>query len=551
MKRFFGASMTTAQVVMIMAVLTLGSKLLGFIREMFQAAYYGTTYVTDTLDIATAIPGMIFAGVLGATATSYIPLFSKKKEEEGEGAANLFTSQTINILLIFSVASSLVGILFSSQLVTLFTMPESWPPGNPGLFGGIGWFLTHGWTGERASLASFYVNITFSYCLFTSVAGISEAWLRFKNVFISPIIAGYAISLMAVIFIIISHRIENPYILVIGTLAGTAIRSVVICIIAGRKGYPYRPDFHMSRTVRQIFALALPVFLGSTASQINIFVNKALASGLQTGSIAALNYASLLIGLLTGVSSFVISTALYPKMAEAYAQKDEPRFTEIFTTGLNTIIIIGAPFTLGALLYSRPLIQIIYERGVFHTGSTVLTSTALFYYGFGLIFAMLQTFLIQAYYSRHDTKTPLITSALMVAINVASNLLLVRSLAHGGLALGWSIATFASSVMLLAVIRKRTPAILNKALVIKGLLISLAAAVSVGASYPFYIFVGDIFATLGWNMPRTLLLFLTVMVAAAIYIILLRLLKTEELIHFRRIFKFPAKPEKEGPPGQE
>jgi putative peptidoglycan lipid II flippase len=343
----------------------------------------------------------------------------------------------------------------------------------------------------------------------------------------------------------ISHRLTNPYLLIFGSLVGVAIRTVTICIIMGRRGYRYRPNFHMTDTVRQIFVLALPVFLGSTAGQINLFINKTLASGLATGSVAALSYAELLTGLITGVTATIISTVLYPRLAQAFAQSDEERFRDIFTSGVNLLVIIGAPFTLGILVYSRPVVQIIYERGVFNSASTEMTAAAFFFYGIGLIFSMIQLFLVQAFYSRHNTRTPLVVGAFIVAINIIANLILVKYLAHGGLALGWSIATFCNTILLLVAFRKKNPAMLSKALVIKNIRTCLAAAVSVGASYFCYRLLSVIFSIEGWILPRTLQLGVSVLVAASAYVILLRLFKTEELIHFRRIFRLPSENTKE------
>jgi putative peptidoglycan lipid II flippase len=529
-----------------MAVLSLISKFIGFVREMFMASYYGTSFVVDTLNIAGSIPEMLFAGILSATATSFIPLFSKKMEGEGERAANLFSSQVLNILIVVSIISSVVGILFSKQLVTIFTMPagDIFPASVDGILEKAhwilthaDWYLTHGWTGEKATLAIFYVKVTFSFCLFSTVGGILESYLKYKNVFIAPIVAGYMINLSAICFILISFRVENPRLLVFGLFIGTAIRTVIICILAKRKHYKYSFDFHMSDTVRQIFVLALPVFLGSTAGSINLFVNKALASGLPTGRVAALGYAELLIALVSGLTAAVIGTILYPKMAQAHSLSDEKRFSEIFTSGLTVIIIVGAPFTFGALLYSETVVQIVYERGAFGIASTSLTSTAFFYYAFGLIFSMMQGFLIQAFYSRHNTKTPLFVATGAVAVNMIANLVLVNYLEHGGLALGWSLSSFFSTVLLLVAIRRKSPQILNRALVKNAAKICLSSAAAVGVTYPFFYFVGKLFADNGWIMPRMVLLGATVLLAAGVYLLLMKLFRVRELSHLRDMFR--------------
>jgi putative peptidoglycan lipid II flippase len=539
---------TSAQIALIMAVLTLVSKVFGFVREMIMANYYGTSYVADTLNIASGIPNMIFAGILSATATSFIPVFSKTMEGEGERAANLFTSRLLNMLILVSVVSSFVGILFSRQLVTIFTMAdaEAFPASADTMIEKLqwilthlSWYLTHGWTGEKAALAAFYVKVTFSFCLFSTAGGVLESYLKYKNVFIAPILAGYLINLAAIVFILFGVRTEDPRLLVFGVFAGNVLRTVILCVLARRKQFRYTFDLRMNAAVRQIFTLAVPVFLGSTAGSINLFVNKSLASGLPTGSVAALGYAELLITLISGLTATIIGTILYPKMAQAYSLANKPRFTELFTSGLTVIIIIGAPFTLGAMLYSETVVQIVYERGAFDLASTGLTSTAFFCYAPGLIFSMMQGFLIQAFYSKHNTKTPLITAVIAVAVNVIANLVLINYLGHGGLALGWSLSAFSGALLLLAALRRQSPGLLNLALVKKAAAICLSAVIAVGAAYPLFFFVGTFFTDHNWVMPRMVLLGATVLLAAVIYLPLLKAFRIRELSHLRDMFKAP------------
>jgi putative peptidoglycan lipid II flippase len=188
---------TSAQIAVLLAILTLISKFLGFFREIFLAGNYGTSYVVDAFSIANSIPSILFAGILGATATTFIPVFSDKMESEGELAANKFTSQLINILILVSIIATLVGVLFSQQLVAALTMPENGMPKDITGFSEkagwylshIGWFFTHGWTGEKADIASYFLRVTFAYTLFSTVSGIMNSYLRYKGVFLTPVLA--------------------------------------------------------------------------------------------------------------------------------------------------------------------------------------------------------------------------------------------------------------------------------------------------------------------------------------------------------------------------
>jgi putative peptidoglycan lipid II flippase len=528
---------TAAQVAMIVAILTLLSKIIGFVKNMFLAGYFGTSYIVDTLDIANAIPGMIFAGVLGATATSFIPVFSKIREHEGELKANLFTSRLLNLLILISIVSSLVGIFLSAQVVTLFTAPDIHAAAGSNFFDKIGWYLTHGWTGERLALASFYVKITFSYCLFSSVTGILDSYLRYKNIFIAPMIASYIVNLSVISFIILSNLFNAPKMLIFGFFIGNGIYCVVMCILAARKRFHYSFDFHMTDAVKNIIVLAVPVFIGSTIGQINLFVDKTLASGLPEGSIASLDYANLIVALATGLTSGVIGSILYPKMAQAYSLDDRERFQTIFSQGLSIIIILALPLTMGALIYDGAIVHIVYYRGAFDLTSTAMTSTALFYYSIGILPQMVNGFLTQAFYSRHNTRTPLYVGVVSVVFNIAFSLMLIKPLAHGGLALGTSIAGIVSMIIMLIIVRMKYRSIITRGFVKKIIQVGIASAVSVAASIPVFVYLPEFFLSRGLIYPHMVQLGLAVVVAAAIYLLFLKLLKIEELKHIRDMLK--------------
>ena len=85
---------TAAQTAAMMAALTLGTKFLGFLREVFLAGFFGTSPVTDAYVIAGAIPGILFAGVFTSMSVSYMPLFSDIMEREGREATTAETRRS-------------------------------------------------------------------------------------------------------------------------------------------------------------------------------------------------------------------------------------------------------------------------------------------------------------------------------------------------------------------------------------------------------------------------------------------------------------------------
>ena len=502
---------TAAKTAALMAALTLGSKLMGFLREVFMANYFGTSYITDSYVMASAIPGILFAGIFGSIATAYMPILSQTVENEGIEQGNRFTSETITLTTILAVLTAALGVIFSEQLVGIFAQ---------------------GFTGDTAELTTFYVKITFSFVIFTGITGLLNAYQQYKGSFLRPIIAGYFQSGTIVIFIIIS-ALTSHYLLAFGWLIGSAFYTIITAYFAKKAGFRFRPTRKIGPTAKRIVLLAFPVFLGSTISQINTFVDKMLASGLPEGSVAALNYSNLLIGLITAMTIMVITTIIYPRLTKAVARGDMDHFSNSISTGINIIVIIGVPFSLGAMLYKDVLVQLVYERGAFDVTSTSLTSSAFFYYAIGLTFIAINDLLIKSFYAMHDMKTPVICGVFGAATNITMNLLLVGSMAHRGLALATSVAAIVNTVLLYAMLKKKYPDVKLVESRSKLGKIIFSALVGVGVSWGVYISLNIIAA----HLPSTALLIAAILVAGLSYIGLLKAFKVGELVMLKDLMK--------------
>jgi putative peptidoglycan lipid II flippase len=493
-----------------MAVLTLISKFFGFFREMVIANYYGTSYIVDSYVMASAIPGILFGGVFGAIATAYIPTFSRIKELEGEGNANKFTSQILNLLILLSLFVSVVGILLSNQIVSIFAS---------------------GFEGETANLTSFYIKITFSYVLFTSITGILDAYMQYRGSFLKPIISGYFQN-AGIIFVIVISAFTSHYYLAFGMLFGVILRFLYIGYNSRKAGFFYIGTFSLADPVRKMMVMALPVFIGSYISQINAFVDKTLASRLPEGSVSALNYGMILINLITGLTVTLLVTMIYPKIARSSTMEDWDGFNRVIQKGANYILLVTIPFSLGIMLFSHEFVQIVYERGAFDPEATALTSGAFLFYGIGLVFMSMNGLLTKIYYSMGNTRTPILCSVVAVFLNIVLNLLLIDAMAHRGLALATSLASLANSAMLYTLLGGKYKDIRVLESKEKLLKILTASILSVGLAFGLYEFL---LATI-W-MPRILYLFIVVVSAAGIYGGLIVAFRIEEVRIVTNLFR--------------
>ncbi len=220
-------------------------------------------------------------------------------------------------------------------------------------------------------------------------------------------------------------------------------------------------------------------------------------------------------------------------LSQAFSQNDNEKVKEILGRGINIILIITVPATIGLLILAEPMVYLFFQRNAFDELATYMTSQALIYYSIGLVGSSLRLMLNRVYYSLQDTKTPMINGMVAVIINLVLNLLLIKPMAHMGLALATSISATVTTIMLFLSLRRKIGSIgLIKYLIcfIKTFAASLCMGVVV---FLIYYKLGAIIATT--KVMKMLLLLVSVVVGAVVYFILCIVFKVKELgVIFKR-----------------
>ena len=492
---------TIAQTAVLMAILTLVSKVFGFARELFFAGYYGTSDIADAYGMARGIPGILTGGFISGIGIAYTPLYSGLVENGDQTGGKRLTDSIITLEALMSLVCIVLGAIFSRQLVWLFAPRFDAP---------------------KAELTSIYLKLLFSYILFQGITGILEAHLRYHGKFLQPIIAGYLFSLGEIAVILISVYTHH-YVLGLMAVVGCFLQMAGMSVFAGRAGYHFRPKRMSREAFHQILAFALPTYLGVGVSQINALVDRSLASGLSGGSVSALNYGHLLSNMILTLTVSIITAIFYPKITKAASQNDWELYNDLSQKSSAVELAVIIPLCFGAIVFSGQIVQVVYERGAFDIRSTLMTADAFRFYSIGLIFSAISEFLHYVVISLKEVKVSVACGIVGVACNIFLNLALVGSMQHKGLALATSLATAVNVTLLTFFMRKRHEHIRVFPPAGKIARICSAAAVSVALAYLSYRLL-----ELVW-MPRMVYLGLAVVIAAGAYLALLKLLKIEEI----------------------
>jgi putative peptidoglycan lipid II flippase len=229
-----------------------------------------------------------------------------------------------------------------------------------------------------------------------------------------------------------------------------------------RLGLRYTPTLGLREPgVHEVGRLMLPRVAGLAAVQFNFLVNTILASGLAPGSLAAINYAWLLMLLPQGVFAQSVATAAFPTFSAQAAAGQRADMRSTLAATLRAVLYLAVPAAGGLIVLRTPLVQAVFERGAFTAESTQMVAWALALFALGLPAHALVEITVRAFYALHDTKTPVAVGVGAVSLNVALSLVFLLLFAalgwmpHGGLALSNSLATSAEVVVLMLILRRR------------------------------------------------------------------------------------------------
>jgi putative peptidoglycan lipid II flippase len=289
-----------------------------------------------------------------------------------------------------------------------------------------------------------------------------------------------------------------------------------------RLGYRPRPQFGHPALLPTARLAGPMVILVAASVGFQLF-GAYLATGFE--ALSELNYAFTIFSLPYGVFVVAIATAIMPELSEKHSLRDADGYRETFTFGLRTMIFVVIPSAVGMISLSEPIVGLLYERGSFDAEDTETVSRLLVVFAAGLLGYSVYFFLVRAFYSRQNTKTP---AALNVAIFLLYAVLaygLSRVLGVTGVVLALSIAYAVLAILGLAATRREIGLIEGRRL-LRSLLKILAA----GALMYVVARTGTLLLGAGSDLTERLFILVTSGGASlAVYIGVAFLLRTEEL----------------------
>ncbi|MGK2946864.1 MAG: murein biosynthesis integral membrane protein MurJ [Candidatus Malihini olakiniferum] len=422
------------------SLMTILSRILGFIRDTIVAQVFGAGMATDAFFVAFKLPNLlrrVFAE--GAFSQAFVPILAEYKSQQGDEVKRTFLAYVSGMLIVVLMLVIVIGIIAAPWVIRVTA---------PG-------FAT---TPNRFALTSAILRITFPYILLISLTSIVGSVLNIWNRFSVPAFTPTFLNISMIGFALFATPYFNPPVLALAwaVLAGGVLQLVYQLPHLNKIGMLVLPRFKWRHPgVRRVIKLIVPSILGVSVSQISLIINTIFASFLNEGAVSWMYYADRLMEFPSGVLGVALGTILLPSLAKSVASGDQEAYSHLMDWGLRLCFMLALPSAVALSILSKPLIVALFQYGKFSSLDTLMTQRALISYAIGLMGLIVVKVLIPGFYSRQDIKTPVRIALVTLALTQVMNLIFIGPLQHAGLALSIGLASCINAGLLYWQLRKQ------------------------------------------------------------------------------------------------
>lgn len=496
----------TSILLMLLTVLT---KCFGLAREKALAHFFGTSPMASIFLVAFSLPMVLSNLFVGTIASGYIPIYNQVNEAEGKEEAYRFTSNLSNILALMACGISLLAILFTRQLVGL---------------------LSPGFEGQVLETTIFMSRITAISVFLSGVASIFKAYLQIQSHFFVSMFHSVIMNICLIIGMYLG-RDQNPMVLALGILAAFVFQYIIFLPYIRKTGFRYSPVWEPANDyIKKFLVLIIPILISTSVLELNLIVNKAIASEISLSGISIINYATKIQGFITGIVVTSIITVTYPQMSRFVEEGRREELPRVFGESLSLMALLVVPASLGIIVFSEEVVHLLFYGGAFGREDVLATGRVLMFYGLGLLGIGVREIAIRIFYSLKETKAPIWNSVFMVGANIFLSIFLSKYFGLVGLAMGTSLSLILGAIGILIQLRGHLPSLgLRERLVNLGKII-LASVIMIGLAY-------FAFGLLKVRISPNLALLLSIALGGLVYLGEIVLMKIEEFNEIKKLIK--------------
>ena len=500
---------------------TLLSRILGFLRDMVTAHFFGAGMAADAFFVAFRIPNLWRRLVgEGALTISFIPVYTEYLTQRPEEESRELTHIAFTIAGVILFILTLLGVVFSPLLIRIIAP---------------GWFVNYP---EKFQLTVSLNRMIFPYLFFMGLFALSMGVLNSRRHFGAPAIAPVFlnISMIGSVFLFYNFFQRPVMALALGVLVGGVIQFLFQIPFLLKKGISFRFNFNFRHpAMKRIGLLMVPGMIGTAVYQLNVFIDTIFASFLPGGSVSYLYFADRLLEFPLGIFAMAVGMASLPSFSVLASGGRLEELKETTSFALRLVSFISIPAMVGLIALKTPIINLLFQRGVFDDSATMKTASALLCYSVGLWAIAGARTIVPAFYALQDTWTPMRMGLICLGANVVLNSILIFPLKHAGLALATSLSSMLNLILLFRALSPRLGGMGMKGIV-TSLLRIFFCSLPMGLVSYLICSLGE-WSTSGHGIQKVFLLSVAIATGFGIYLGSSYGMKNEELIFLLKMLK--------------
>ena len=380
------------------------SKVLGLVRDIIMAHFYGGSIENAAFATASRIPRDIFDIFLGAAVLGvFIPVYNSfnSRDENGEKEKNDFANIFLNVVILATGLIALLGMVFSKQIINV---------------------VTPGYDETTAELAANLLRVLFPMIVSAGAVYTLTGILQSKGEFLAPALVSAVSNTGVIIYFWLFNKYFNIKGLAAAYLISWIIQLLTLVIPLIKKKYKYKLIINLKNpALKKAIKMSLPIMAGAWLIPMIMLIGQHFLS-LEGKNpelyINAFDYSTKIFLLITGILTYGITNYIFPKLAQN--SEDNIEFTKIVRNGLSSACFIIAPVACLAYVLRGEAIAILFMHGEFMKTPGLADMTAQMFAALApamLMFSAIEI-LNRVFYAKKLVKFPMIASLSGIAVNV-------------------------------------------------------------------------------------------------------------------------------------
>lgn len=415
----------------LVALLTLGSKALSFVKDAVVARQFGTGDSLDAFMFSFGLLTFIAALIGGGIPESFLPMYAEMRYQKSEQRA--FRLAVQSCLVHASVLTFIGAVIY--LLAPFYVV----------------WIAT-GFTPDKQQLAVDLMRQLLPFMLCFGMSFQLSTWLRADKFFTVATAAPVLVPLVILIFFFKDGAGSDLQTLLLGSLLGALLHMLLLVFVLWRGfrpsvGFLWECLFQWEPEMKRVMKNALPfVFAGAIFTSV-VVVDQTMAAWLEPGSVAVLGYTDKVCGIILALTASPACDVLFPYFADKVARKDWSGMRRQLFSSAGIILSFALPAALLLCWLSPLVIQLLFQRGTFSEADTERVAHVLRFAALQIPFYILGGLASRVVVALQATQFILVLSAIGLLANASLNWILMQNMGAAGIALSSVLVQMLSAAM--------------------------------------------------------------------------------------------------------